>query len=31
MQPPRWEDERWNGDENRKEEKREKRKKRGKE
>ena len=31
MQPPRWEDERWNGDENRKEGKKEKRKKRGKE
>ena len=31
MQPPRWEDERWNGDENRKEEKREKRKKKAKE
>ena len=31
MQPPRWEDERWNGDENRKEGKKEKRrKKRGK-
>ena len=30
MQAPRWEDERWNGDENRKEGKKEKRKKRGK-
>jgi len=31
MQPPRWEDERWNGEESRKEGKKEKRKKKGKE
>ncbi|MFN0078178.1 MAG: sulfatase [Prosthecobacter sp.] len=31
MQPPRWEDERWNGDESRKEQKKDKRKKKAKE
>lgn len=31
MQPPRWEDQRWNGEESRKEGKKEKRKKKGKE
>jgi len=31
MQPPRWEDQRWNGDESRKEEKKDKRKKKAKE
>ena len=31
MQPPRWEDQRWNGDEDRKEQKKDKRKKKAKE